>query len=243
MTYQDVSLVGEVYHKTEDGRCLVQVTQHYTTKEDLVVSHANVVVQTENKDVQLRMQRLEDGNLVEIQGEFVPNEFGSPPIHKNGNPIYIVNAYRVAKLAESADEKRDSDKFQITLLGNAGKDVEMQYTAKGKAFTHISVATNKTLNFGKENEEQITTWFRPTDWWGDLENGMLKNVKKGNRILLKADVAFDPETHGPRPWKTTEGETRSSFDLKPILCRIVNSGGNGHSVAYETATEEIDIPF
>lgn len=243
MSYQDVSLVGEVYHTTDDGRCLVQITQHYTTASDVIVNHANVVVQTQSKDVQMRMQKLVTGNLIEVQGEFIPNEFGSPPLHKNGNPIYIVNAYRVAKLAESADENRDPDKFQIVLVGNAGKDVEMQYTAKGKAFTHVSVATNKTLNYGKDNEETITTWFRVTDWWGDLENGKLKDVRKGNRVLLKADVAFDAETHGPRPWTTDAGEVRSSFDLKPVLCILLNSGGNGGSVSYSTATEDIEIPF
>lgn len=245
MTFQDVQIVGEVYHKTDDGRVLIQCTQHYTTKSDIVVKFANVVVQTENKDVQLRMQKLEEGNLVEFQGEFLGNEYGSPPIHnKSGNPFFLINAFNVFKLAESADESRDSDKFQITFVGNAGGDVEMRYKQDGNAFTAVSIAVNKKKNAGKENEEEITTWLRATDWWGDLENGKLRWIKKGNRVLIKANVSFDAEAHGPKPWThETTGEVRGTFDVNPLIVRSLSGGGNGHSVSYETATEDIDIPF
>jgi len=67
----------------------------------------------------------------------------------------------------------------ITLLGNLGKDIELQYTQKGTARASFSLAVNR---FG--GAEKKTDWFDITIYGKSAETAQ-KFLKKGSRIIVE----------------------------------------------------------
>ncbi len=68
----------------------------------------------------------------------------------------------------------------ITLLGNLGKDVELQYTQKGTARASFSLAVKR---FGGGAETK-TDWFDITIY-GKSAEAAQKFLKKGSRVIVE----------------------------------------------------------
>lgn len=89
---------------------------------------------------------------------------------------------------------------QITLIGNVGKDVEMNYTPQGIAVAKFTLA----VSTGKRDNE-VTTWYNVTAWRG-LAETINTYVKKGQQVFVQGDFL-------PRAYTTRDGKAGTSLDV------------------------------
>jgi len=70
----------------------------------------------------------------------------------------------------------------ITLSGTLGKDVELRFTAAGKAVASFGIAVNRRYQVNNEWQEQ-TSWFNVTAW-GELGENAAGSLAKGSRVIV-----------------------------------------------------------
>lgn len=74
---------------------------------------------------------------------------------------------------------------QVTIVGNAGGDPELQYTPTGTAVASFSVAVAQR-RFNRDTsrwEDKGTTWYR-VNIWRDLAEHVAETVKRGMRVIV-----------------------------------------------------------
>ena len=101
----------------------------------------------------------------------------------------------------------------ITLVGTLGKDVELRFTAAGKAVASFGIAVNRRYLVNGEWQEQ-TSWFNVTAW-GELGENAAASLSKGARIVVTGRLEQQEYT-------TSEGDKRTAIkviadDLGPSL--------------------------
>ena len=77
---------------------------------------------------------------------------------------------------------------KVTLVGNVGRDPEIQTTRSGAKVVNISLATNRRTT--DENGGERTDWHRLTLWDG-LAEITAEHVAKGDRIYIEGRLEYD----------------------------------------------------
>ncbi|HMS07997.1 MAG TPA: single-stranded DNA-binding protein [Pyrinomonadaceae bacterium] len=103
----------------------------------------------------------------------------------------------------------------ISILGNAGREVSLRYSEKGTAVASFPIASNSFKN-GKEGRVEVTHWFNVTAF-GKTAEILAEHVKKGTYLLVHGRLSFDP-------WLTKEGDPRSGAEVALFSFEFV--GGN-----------------
>ena len=93
---------------------------------------------------------------------------------------------------------------QILLIGNAGRDAELRYTANGAAVANFSMAVNRRYQARDEVREE-TEWFNVAAWERQAE-WVSERVKRGTRVFVDGRLSTREYTSG-------SGETRVSLDV------------------------------
>ena len=91
---------------------------------------------------------------------------------------------------------------KITMVGNVGRDPELQKIANGRTVCHFNVAVNE-MNRG---QKQAPTWFRITVW-GDRAIACARSLKKGSAVYVAGRLK-------PRQWEDKSGEKHVSLEVK-----------------------------
>jgi single-strand DNA-binding protein len=78
---------------------------------------------------------------------------------------------------------------KITLIGNVGRDPDMQQTKSGTKVAHFSVATNRRKPADREQEER-TDWHRPTLWNRQAQFAE-DYVRVGDRIYIEGRLEYE----------------------------------------------------
>lgn len=78
---------------------------------------------------------------------------------------------------------------RITLIGNVGREPDMQQTQNGTKVAHLSLATNRRIPGGEEGKER-TDWHRLT-CWNRLAQFVEDHVSTGDRIYIEGRVEYD----------------------------------------------------
>jgi single-strand DNA-binding protein len=78
---------------------------------------------------------------------------------------------------------------KITLLGNVGRDPDVNTTADGTKVAHLSMATSRRVprNGGFENR---TEWHRLT-LWDRLAQLAEDHIRKGDRLFVEGRMEYD----------------------------------------------------
>jgi len=92
----------------------------------------------------------------------------------------------------------------ITLSGTLGKDVELRFTAAGKAVASFGIAVNRRYQVNNEWQEQ-TSWFNVTAW-GELGENAAASLSKGSRVVVTGRLEQSE-------WTTKEGEKRTKIEV------------------------------
>lgn len=78
---------------------------------------------------------------------------------------------------------------KIILVGNVGRDPDVQKTASGTKVAHFSLATSRRVPRADGFEER-TEWHRLTLWDGLAELAE-EYVRKGDRIYVEGRIEYD----------------------------------------------------
>ena len=123
---------------------------------------------------------------------------------------------------------------QIVIVGNLAADPEMRYTPDGTAVTSFRMASN---DFGN------AVWFRVSVWRKQAE-ATAKYTEKGKLVMVYGRMNPDKATGGPRIWKDSSGNARSSYEI--TADRVVFLSGGGGDRADDDPAPVVsndDIPF
>ena len=78
---------------------------------------------------------------------------------------------------------------RITLIGNVGRDPDIQQTKNGTKVAHFSIATNRRLQGGGDGEER-TDWHRLTLWNRQAQFAE-EYIRTGDRIYVEGRLEYD----------------------------------------------------
>jgi single-strand DNA-binding protein len=137
---------------------------------------------------------------------------------------------------------------RVIIAGNLGGDPVMRYTQDGTPVTSFSVATNEVWSDRETGDKRKrTTWWRVSAWRKQAEI-CNEYLSKGSQVLVEGTMAADPDTGGPRLWKTQDGQTRASFEVTAQVVRFIGgrggaAAGAGGDVEEELPANEDALPF
>ena len=92
------------------------------------------------------------------------------------------------------------------IVGTAGKDPEVHYTASGKAITNISLATNEEWKDKQTGEKQSRTEWHRVVFFGKLAEIAGEYIKKGAQVYIEGKITT-------RKWQDKDGQTRYSTEI------------------------------
>ena len=78
---------------------------------------------------------------------------------------------------------------KITLIGNVGRDPDIQQTKSGTKVAHFSLATNRRMTTAGEEEER-TDWHRLTVWNRQAQFAE-DYVRMGDRVYIEGRLEYD----------------------------------------------------
>ncbi len=93
---------------------------------------------------------------------------------------------------------------QIQLIGNLGRDPEMNYTPDGTAVCKFSIAVSKVTGKGQDRHE-TTTWYNVTAW-RNLAEMLSTHLKKGQQVFIQGDLNV-------RQYTAKDGREGTSLDV------------------------------
>lgn len=123
---------------------------------------------------------------------------------------------------------------QVTLLGNATRDVELRYLASGMAVAEMGMAISekrKDKNSGEMVEDVV---FVDITFWGRTAEVAAEYVSKGSPVLVSGRLKLDS-------WQTQDGQKRSK--LKVVGDRMQLLGSRSDSFRQDSPPNEgVDEP-
>jgi len=78
---------------------------------------------------------------------------------------------------------------KIILIGNVGRDPDIQQTKSGTKVAHFSLATNRRMPAGSDEEER-TDWHRLTLWNRQAQFAE-DHIRTGDRVYIDGRLEYD----------------------------------------------------
>ncbi len=133
---------------------------------------------------------------------------------------------------------------KLIVIGNLGRDPEMQYTPSGQSVTKFSVASNRKYTTGAGEQREETEWFNCSAW-GKLAETCNQYLTKGQQVYVEGRLSS-------RQYQIQSGETRTSLDVSVTDIQFLGQrpSGEGDAIAvgaeaghYAPADDVDDLPF
>ena len=103
---------------------------------------------------------------------------------------------------------------KVTLLGNVGREPDIQQTQSGTKVAHLSLATNRWIPGGGEEGKERTDWHRLT-CWNRLAQFVEDHVSTGDRIYVEGRLEYDSYERDGVTIPTAEITVRELVMLSP----------------------------
>ncbi len=94
---------------------------------------------------------------------------------------------------------------KIMLIGNLGRDPEMNYTPDGTAVAKFSLAVTRTTKSATGERQQETEWFNITAW-RQLAETCSTYLKKGQKVFIEGRLTT-------RKYTDKNGIERTAIDV------------------------------
>jgi single-strand DNA-binding protein len=94
---------------------------------------------------------------------------------------------------------------KIMLIGNVGKDPELQVTSDGTPFTRFSLAVNRSYKSASGEKVEETEWFNVVAW-RQLAEICERYLHKGSKVYIEGRLS-------QRKYTDREGIQRSAVDV------------------------------
>ena len=125
---------------------------------------------------------------------------------------------------------------KVILVGNLGKDPQVNYLDNGVAVANFSLATTESYK-NKEGEKVSQTEWHNIVLWRGLAEVAEKYLKKGSSVYIEGKIKT-------RKWEDKEGVTRYSTEV--LADNMTMLGGRQTSTENkidEPSKSEDDLPF
>ena len=103
---------------------------------------------------------------------------------------------------------------KIILVGNVGRDPDIQQTQNGTKVAHMSLATNRWTPGGEGEGKERTDWHRLT-LWNRLAQFAEDHVSTGDRVYVEGRVEYDSYERDGVTIPTAEVVVRELVLLSP----------------------------
>jgi single-strand DNA-binding protein len=103
---------------------------------------------------------------------------------------------------------------KVILVGNVGRDPDVQTTKGGAKVAHFTVATNRWIGGNGDDEKERTDWHRLT-LWNRLAQFAEDFVQKGDRVYVEGQVEYDTYERDGQTVPTAEVRVRELVLLSP----------------------------
>ena len=125
---------------------------------------------------------------------------------------------------------------KVILVGNLGKDPQVNYLDNGIAVANFSLATTESYK-NKEGEKVSQTEWHNIVLWRGLAEVAEKYLKKGSSVYIEGKIKT-------RKWEDKEGVTRYSTEvLADNMTMLGGSPTSSEDKIDETSKSEDDLPF
>jgi single-strand DNA-binding protein len=125
---------------------------------------------------------------------------------------------------------------KIMLIGNLGRDPEMNYTSSGKAVTKFSLAVSRRMKDAEsgENHEE-TTWFTVIAW-ERLADTCFQYLHKGSKVFIEGRMTS-------RKYSNKDGIEVTAWEVVASNMEMLDSKGSttGNIGDDEMTTDQ--VPF
>ena len=125
---------------------------------------------------------------------------------------------------------------KVMLIGNAGKDADLRYTANGLAQARFSIAVNNRRRGQSGEWEDQTEWFNIVIF-GDMAERVSQYITKGKPVFVEGRIQT-------RTWDDQEGQKRTSIDVIASGIQLLGgrdqdggSGGGGGGGGWNDAPD------
>ena len=129
------------------------------------------------------------------------------------------------------------DLNKVMIIGNAGKDPEMRFTANGSPVTSFSLAVNRSGTDGDRKEE--TEWFNVVAW-NKLAETCNQFLGKGRRVYVEGRLQT-------RSWDGQDGQKRYRTEIIANDVLFLDRKGvaldGGEAGAETDHFDAEDVPF
>ncbi len=132
---------------------------------------------------------------------------------------------------------------KVMLIGNAGKDADLRYTANGLAQARFSLAVNNRRKAQSGEWEDNTEWFNIV-LFGDTAERVSQYITKGKPVYVEGRIQT-------RTWDDQEGQKRTSVEVIAATIQLLggrdqdgggNSGGGGGGGGWNDTPERAPRP-
>jgi single-strand DNA-binding protein len=133
----------------------------------------------------------------------------------------------VGKTVPRSNERKNGMLNKIMLIGNLGKDPEMNVTSDGTPFTRFSLAVNRRTKSSSGERKEETDWFNVVAW-RQLAETCNTYLQKGSKVYIEGRLTQRKYTDKNGVERTTievvasdveflsgKQQTSSSVDLEP----------------------------
>jgi len=103
---------------------------------------------------------------------------------------------------------------KIILVGNVGRDPDIQHTQNGTKVAHLTLATNRWIPGQSEDGEERTDWHRLT-CWNRLAQFTEDYVGRGDRVYVEGRLEYDSFERDGVVIPTSEVVVREMVLLSP----------------------------
>ena len=94
---------------------------------------------------------------------------------------------------------------KIIVIGNAGRDPELRYTANGKSMVQFSLAVSHRYPKPDGDWAEETEWFRVIAW-NQLAERVMERIEKGSNVYVEGRLRTNS-------WTTTDGKERKDLEI------------------------------
>ena len=116
---------------------------------------------------------------------------------------------------------------KVLLIGNLTRDPELRYTTGGVAVANLRIAVNHRYKDRSGELKEDTCFITVTAWD--------KQAETCNQYLSKGRLIFVEGRLQSRSWETTDGQKRSTIDVRAERIQFLDSKGGGGAPAGATA--------
>src|SRR5437868_10291574 len=122
---------------------------------------------------------------------------------------------------------------KIMLIGNLGKDPEMNYTPSGVAVTKFSLAVNRVTKTSTGERQEETEWFNIVAW-RQLAETCNNYLHKGDKVYVEGRLT-------QRKYTDREGTQRTAIEVIASDVEFLSTKSSATSAA--AAPEDKEEPF